>query len=483
MEEFVIKRECNNWQHPEQEEHECCGKCGEAEYTVVNCSLTMYGVRNCSGGCYYCSARHTMGYDEQTNNETFIFNGPKIIERLREYIKTTNNIEDLSTVDLLIDVWGGNPLDNFDCFKRTIDFIENDLRKLFHRVEIHTSGNGLEMRKKEVVDYLIEHRIGYQLSHDGCGQFLRTGEIDPLYWEKTKDNLVLLAKENLFDWICCALSAYNFSPISNLRYFTNWIEENNLEDHNFYIKLHHIYPGTKPINKHYVGPDKDYIKNGDLIGELQVRGDRLRIQMNEYEWLTAISCYAQDNDLSLETQELKSTDLKYFMEYFRQFVGFFRPDLKEYDNSIYGACSLFQKGINKVTFVIDTAGEFSPCNVMQHDVTMAWPTCEQAPYCKDCEFRFQSECNSCGIEAPEEMNPETGRCYYRYNLMRLAKRITYIMEGRKLSKKDFDDEEIYKKYKEMIKKEKYNLKDYLNIITDPIISEWVTVSGKAKYMC
>ena len=76
----------------------------------------------------------------------------------------------------------------FEEFKKTVEFCQNELKE-FSQVVLHTSGNGLELQSNDLVEYLIDNNIHYQLSHDGLGQWMRTGEIDPLYWDKTKGSL------------------------------------------------------------------------------------------------------------------------------------------------------------------------------------------------------------------------------------------------------------------------------------------------------
>lgn len=150
-------------------------------------SLVMNGIKKCSGSCLYCSAASTMNYRDKANKNSFVFNKEKTKERILEFCKESFEMAEKNNdgVDLAVDIWGGNPVENFDSFKQCVEFLENDLKE-FRFVTIHTSGNGLELQDKDIVDYLISHNVHYQLSHDGLGQWLRTGEIDPLYWDKTK---------------------------------------------------------------------------------------------------------------------------------------------------------------------------------------------------------------------------------------------------------------------------------------------------------
>ena len=154
-------------------------------YEVKSISLIMYGIHKCSGSCLYCSAASTMDYNEDGNKNTFKFDKEKTLKRILEYTKVEDDIKNGRYVVINIDIWGGNPLENFDEFGQVVEFCQDDLKKYFNEVNLHTSGNGLELRDPRKVGFLIDNDIHYQLSHDGCGQFLRTGIIDPLYWDQT----------------------------------------------------------------------------------------------------------------------------------------------------------------------------------------------------------------------------------------------------------------------------------------------------------
>ena len=141
-------------------------------------SLVMYGIRKCRGSCLYCSAASTMNYNEDGNKNTFKFDKEKTKKRILEYTNAEEDLKENQSISLKIDIWGGNPLENFSEFKQIVEFCQNELKE-FKEISLHTSGNGLELRDNEKVQYLIDNNIHYQLSHDGCGQFIRTGLIDP----------------------------------------------------------------------------------------------------------------------------------------------------------------------------------------------------------------------------------------------------------------------------------------------------------------
>ena len=220
-------------------------------------SLIMYGIKKSSGSCLYCSAASTMNYNEDGNKNTFKFDREKTKKRILEFTKVNEYLQQNKPVQLNIDLWGGNPLENFNEFKQVVEFCENDLKE-FKEIVLHTSGNGLELRDDEKVQFLIDHDIHYQLSHDGCGQFIRTGIIDPIYWEETRDNIVKLARLGILDWINTALTARNYSFFENMKYWNKWREENDLMEctaKTLSIKLNHVYEGTPPVTKKWLFDD------------------------------------------------------------------------------------------------------------------------------------------------------------------------------------------------------------------------------------
>ena len=87
----------------------------------------MYGIHRCSGSCLYCSAASTMNYNEDGNKNTFKFDKEKTKKRILEYTEIENEINAGNGVSLHIDLWGGNPLENFNEFKQVVEFCENDL--------------------------------------------------------------------------------------------------------------------------------------------------------------------------------------------------------------------------------------------------------------------------------------------------------------------------------------------------------------------
>ena len=353
---------------------------------MSNISIVMNGIKKCSGSCMYCSAASSMKYRDSKNKSTFKFYPDKLKKRILEYCE--QDLERGNTnggTQLNIDIWGGNPVENFEQFKQVIDFCENNLKE-FRFIKLHTSGNGLELQDRDIVDYLIKHGIHYQLSHDGLGQWLRTGEIDPLYWDKTKDNIVELTRIGILDWVNCTLSSRNPSFFANIEYWNKWRKENNLMEVNFTIKLNHIYDGTRPIEKKWLGKDNSQIKHGEVIGDLCFHGETLQNYLHEFRKLTLIMLTPGiENDIML----------KPYYNYISDQASRYKIIDKPED---VGSCVSFQRGLKTRNFAIDTKGEYCQCNLIDSDSKVLNPTAAQPEYCKNCKYKMTAECNSCGSE-------------------------------------------------------------------------------------
>ena len=94
-------------------------------------SIVMNGIKKCSGSCLYCSAASTMQYRSKENKNTFVFKKDKLKKRILEYCHDALKMgkKNGEGTQLLIDIWGGNPLENFDPFKKVVEFCENELKE------------------------------------------------------------------------------------------------------------------------------------------------------------------------------------------------------------------------------------------------------------------------------------------------------------------------------------------------------------------
>ena len=365
---------------------------------LCSISVVMNGIKKCSGSCLYCSAASTMKYRDKANKNTFVFYKDKTKKRILEFCDTTlsNDKKNNQPTDLNVDIWGGNPVENFDPFKQVVEFLENDLKE-FRNINLHTSGNGLELQDNDLVEYLIKHGIRYQLSHDGLGQWIRTGEIDPLYWEKTSENIKKLARLGMLDWINCTLSSRNPSFFDNIDYWNKWRKETGLDGSiPLTIKLNHIYDGTPPIKTKWIGKDNKYIKHGEEIGDLNFHGEVLHEYFHEFRKLAAI-CLTPgiENDWA-----------------FKPYVNYITGQADRYklvkSNDDLGSCVKFQRGLTDKNFAIDTKGEYCQCNLIDSDSKVKNSTGKMPDYCNGCKYNKTMECNTCGSENFPE------KCEYKW---------------------------------------------------------------------
>lgn len=365
---------------------------------LCSISVVMNGIKKCSGSCLYCSAASTMKYRDKANKNTFVFYKDKTKKRILEFCDTTlsNDKKTKQPTDLNVDIWGGNPLENFDPFKQVVEFLENDLKE-FRNINLHTSGNGLELQDDDLVEYLIKHGIRYQLSHDGLGQWIRTGEIDPLYWEKTSENIKKLARLGMLDWINCTLSSRNPSFFDNIDYWNKWRKETGLDGSiPLTIKLNHIYDGTPPIKTKWIGKDNKYIKHGEEIGDLNFHGELLQEYLHEFRKLAAI-CLTPgiENDWA-----------------FKPYVNYIAGQADRYklvkSNDDLGSCVKFQRGLTDKNFAIDTKGEYCQCNLIDSDSKVKNANGKMPDYCNGCKYNKTMECNTCGSENFPE------KCEYKW---------------------------------------------------------------------
>lgn len=357
-------------------------------------SLVMYGIRKCSGNCLYCSAASTMAYRDKKNGnkKSFRFDKEKTKKRILEYTGVLENLKNNESTELSIDIWGGNPVENFEEFKQVVDFCYNDLKE-FHFVKLHTSGNGLELQSDDIVQYLIDNNIHYQISHDGLGQWLRTGEIDPFYWDKTKNNIAKMVKMGLLDWINCTLNEYNHSFFENIKYFNKWRKDYDILQYPLYIKLNHIAPGSETVDKKWYGkdiqgniPGTKPCKKGQVIGDLCFSKESLTQYFHELRKL-ALICMAP----GMGNSEYYGP----YVEYITEQVG--RWNVVKDDAGV-GSCRSFQMGIRDTNFAIDTIGEYCQCNLVDSSAEVKNHTGWRPDECKDCIYTNQAECYHCGSE-------------------------------------------------------------------------------------
>jgi hypothetical protein len=294
-----------------------------------------------------------------------------------------------------------------------------------------------------------------QLSHDGLGQWIRTQDIDPMEWPETQ----ALIKDGTLNAINCTLNFWNNSLFKNIDYYNHYLKQifpdvytgkaSKEETYIFnclYIKLNHIYNSTYDIKVKnskgiYNGEHYDSLMNAP-IGDLAFRNDtelankygisalahNLEDYMHEFEHIAM---------LMMDPALNKSLDYKPFRSYINGQIDRYNK-IADHD-TITGACRAYQrykynvgdkKGQKPYTFVIDTLGNYSECNLIDSEHSVLNPGGEQASYCKGCKYEFQSECNTCGsMTFPD-------KCTYNYAWCQLLERLYWWRHYTKSIRRD-----------------------------------------------
>src|SRR5574344_1173881 len=215
----------------------------------TNLSVLIANAHSCNMNCQYCEGSDAVKVENKFS-KPYPIDWNKLISEMKRspYVKInddgTNNIGH-------IEIWGGEPLLYFDTMKELCDGLYERLnvKKFFF------STNGIKLADPKVIDWIMDeskYHVDFQLSHDGLGQWIRSGEFDPLYSDLTRDNIIKLAKANHFADINCVLCYLNPSPIDNISYFNKWMSDYGVRPRAG-IQLNHMQD-TPNIIKHLVNP-------------------------------------------------------------------------------------------------------------------------------------------------------------------------------------------------------------------------------------
>ena len=360
---------------------------------MITLAIVLYGCKKCNLNCLYCNPHDVL---EAADSTQFKLDKAKLATTIETYPKYQAELENgIQNPQITFEIWGGNPLLHKKEFRETVEFLEFQ----YPHCTINTTDNCFSLADNDTVEYIIQHNIGVQLSHDGYGQWLRSGNFDPLQDEKINSNIIKLVNLGLITAINCVLNRANCSPFKNIEYFNKWRWKNNIENQNLFIKLNHIMNEECHIDKiNTFGNWQDKIdesRKGKEIGDLHFYGNELSQFISEY---TQLGIYFRKNDfnnLSL---------------YFKPFAEFVLDMTKNYriltaDDLEYGACSMFQRGYKSHNFAIDTTGDFCQCDLVESDVHVKNPKGNRPSYCKDCKFSDMTVCQCCGAyKFPKECN-------------------------------------------------------------------------------
>ena len=208
--------------------------------------INLFGGCKCNAMCSYCSA-HLI------EEENPVIDLDAIVKTMRENRALQDGLRRGEKISL--NLWGGEPLIHTKYFDVIIERLEKEFGKDIGSYFIST--NGIPLADKKVIEWIYNLNkikpVGIQISHDGLGQYHRTKWFDPLFSDSTKDTVVKLAKDGIFNLINCTMSAKNPSMMANMFYFNKWLFDNDLVG-KVAIKLNHIN-------------DSDYCSEFDFNGE------------------------------------------------------------------------------------------------------------------------------------------------------------------------------------------------------------------------
>lgn len=481
----------------------------------LNFSITMNGVESCSHNCVYCSAATTLNYAQGVNYNDLESSLKKIDEKTysefrADFNKMTETLEQDSRFRrakelqekkgiqcyVHIDLWGADPVTCHLSTQETVDFLKDFfINKHGMKLDLSSSTGGLPLARKDICDYYKENNISLQISHDGCGQWMRTKDVDPLYDDRMADNIADLFKSGHLRLINDCLNFYNGDIFANKKYWDDYFEHIGLSDNlrkNLYIKLNRVYDGVYNIQKKNVngifGSDKRQWEElkGMPFGNMNHHNWKHANTGNvELDHLLAHELDSYLNDwlrLAILMRDPKiRNDIMWrpYLSYFTEQVNRWHP-MESHDSSL-GQCRRFQRAKHKLgdpkywgkpndfgvyeNFVVDTIGGYCECNLIDSEHSTKNPGGFIEPeHCKYCKYYLQSECMGCGSE---EVNPD---CEFRYRWVSMLEQVKLLDEVLQRNSENF-----LEMNKSKVEVEAYNRgrKDEHNYIANQVLNNFI----------
>ena len=436
----------------------------------INYSFTMTGIESCSGGCVYCSAGTTLDYamgvdytnvagslkkiDEKTYSE-FKADFNKLAETIEHNTRFRNakklQEERGQQAIVHIDIWGADPVTCHLATQEVVEFAEDFfINKYGMKLELSSSTNGLPLMRNDICDYYRKHNITLQISHDGCGQWMRTKDIDPLYTPGFAENIADLFREGRLNMINDCLNFYNNDMFANKKYYDDYFKSIDMPLDKFeklFIKLNRIYDGDYNILKKNVkgifGSDKREWKElvNTPFGDMRHHNAKVQTGNLELDHLMAHELDNYLNDwyklaLMMRDPNVRNNpNWKPYLGYITEQVNRWKP-MKNRDES-QSICRRFQMTVAKVgdpkywckpnefgeteMFVIDTIGGYCECNLIDSEHHVKNVGCATVPkQCHLCKYYLQSECQGCGSEIFTE------DCEWRYRWVSLLEQVNML---------------------------------------------------------
>ena len=414
---------------------------------MASFSFTAYGAERCTGYCSYCSCatieNYAMGVkkdvdalkaiDDYVFEKQYKTNWNKVEQTLRNNPQIINDLKKEEGARFVhVDIWGADPVANLRMTSDMVAHLTDIFIKLGYpkeHISFSDSTNGIALLRDDICEWHQRNNVHIQLSHDGLGQFVRTRDIDVLEFP----NVITLTRDGILNAINCTLSFYNPDICKNVSYWTEWLKKvwpviydnssiaTPYDSNNFkkmYIKLNHIYNGTPPVNtKNTMGiwNGKVYEQlKGQPYGDFNLVNDEIRAEKyNIPEMAHVLDDYIHSYRMLLPN--LGRMELIPFYSYFSEQVNRFKVNADQ--EVVTGACRAYQRWKHDIgdkrsqreyTFVIDSLGEYSECNLIYSKYSVKNPGGVQPEYCSNCVYKNCSECMPCGCE------PFPTKCHYNY---------------------------------------------------------------------
>ena len=348
-----------------------------------NLDIIMAGVRSCTGSCVYCASANQKdmwrgSLVESTSiksSEEVQFDFDALEKKMLEHMGQNKYWE--------VHIWGADPLSSFYALSDTVDFIEWFAEKHGYDIQIDTSTNGAPLISDEVTQYLIDHNIYLQLSHDGVAEELRL-PYDPLM--EYKDNFKRLP----YVYLNCVAHYYNCDFQKNIDYFKQF-----------------DFLGEKRFSKPMIG--------ANTSNAINTKGFR---NGNYYEHLKGTPF----GDFGIRNTE---DDPHLIQEYIRWAFTIlphtpgWRFNIGVHNAIIYNShepgCGAFAKGIKDYSFHIDTLGNYTTCNLADSMGFLGNPNIKpQFKECSKCRYKYSQVCSGCALNPTEDTIHD--KCEFNYAL-------------------------------------------------------------------
>lgn len=406
-----------------------------------NITVVFNNAVRCSGFCGFCTAARIADYNQGFNNND-LASIRNINEQLNNLIKWDYDALEKRIVEypgwkestsFNISAWGADPLTSFDQFVELYEFCTDIAKRNNKVVTFSGSTNGMAFSQDDWVEWLLNrNNITMQISHDGCGQWMRTLDHNPLEWENT----LKLFRHGMLNYISCVLNFWNSSPMSNIKYFENNIPADIYNK--IQIRLYTVRDAPYDVSMlNYKGMlnDKTYDQlKGLKLGDMCIRNDET-LAKETGVWQLA----HQADDYFDEIEQIyKSIDNSRYDPYrsvliqrvaynAKQMHGYVREGIPNYQRPW---CAQYHTGQRDNSNCIDTLGKFTPCHLYDSNMNVPNPNYTKPERCNSCKYKDCWECNVCGAM---ELSPNYCQWNYRFQQqMQRLQHSKWIMDWVKL---------------------------------------------------